>query len=216
VALIQNPVVEAYKSMRKGVLYLIIAWLLIGIGLSSVVFGMFNLFALTATRGMFHGIGAIMGLAIAIVIIFAIGLVIALIGLWGNFIPGVSMLAKAMPELSTASSLVRIGLFYGLIVLLIGLLTIFIVIGIPIIVIGYIMLILGYIGLIILCFKLNELEKNVLYLAAGILFIIAIFIGLAGFIAWILLYIALGDSIAKASQAQPTPLTTITTPPSPA
>ncbi|MDH5815874.1 MAG: hypothetical protein QE164_03655 [Candidatus Nezhaarchaeota archaeon] len=65
-------------------------------------------------------------------------------------------------------------------------------------IVGYILLILGYVGVIILCFKLNEVEQNTLYLVAGIMFIIAIFISIVGFVAWILLYVALGDSIKNA------------------
>ncbi|MEM1745956.1 MAG: hypothetical protein QXZ45_03895 [Candidatus Nezhaarchaeales archaeon] len=67
-------------------------------------------------------------------------------------------------------------------------------------IVGYILLILGYVGVIILCFKLNEVEQNTLYLVAGIMFIIAIFISIVGFVAWILLYVALGDSIRKRAQ----------------
>ena len=68
-------------------------------------------------------------------------------------------------------------------------------------------------GTIILGFKLHDIEKNKLYLAAAILFIIGIFIPITGFIAWILLYIALGKSIRKAEMAPPAPPTTPPTPP---
>ena len=33
-----DPYVEAYRSMRKGALYLFIAWILIGVGLFSIIF----------------------------------------------------------------------------------------------------------------------------------------------------------------------------------
>jgi uncharacterized membrane protein len=88
--------------------------------------------------------------------------------------------------------------------LIVGALTLIILVGLFIIIIAAILLLIGYIGLIILGFKLNELEKNTLYLVAAILFIIGIFIGIASFVGWILLYVALGDSIRKATGAPST------------
>jgi uncharacterized membrane protein len=203
----QSPLVEAFESMKRGALYLIIAWLLIGLGLMSVIAG-----SLTSLTLGFHGGKVLLvGSLVAMAIVLIVGVIIALIGLWGNFIPGAKRLAEVRPEFATSATLIRVGLFYGLIVMLIGALLVFILIGIPIIIVGFILLILGYIGLIILSFKLNETEKNALYLAAGILFIISIFVGLAGFIAWILLYIALGESAKKAKQAPPTPAPTPST-----
>ncbi|MGC9181684.1 DUF973 family protein [Thermogladius sp.] len=199
---VSNPQAEAFETMRKGALFLLIAWLLIGIGLSLALFGMFT-GALLAPRHLGLGLAGAMGALAAMVVVVIVGAIIALVGLWGYFVPGVKKLAETNPELSTAATLIRVGLFYGLILLLIGALLIVFIIGIPIVFIGVILIIIGYIGLIILSFKLNDVEKNALYLAAGILFIIAIFVSLAAFVAWILLYVALGDSIKKARQAPP-------------
>jgi MFS family permease len=203
----QPPLVEAFESMKRGALYLIIAWLLIGIGLMSVIAGSFTSLML----GFHGGKVLLVGSLVAMAIVLIVGVIIALIGLWGNFIPGTKRLAEVRPEFATSATLIQVGLFYGLIVMLIGALLVFVLIGIPIIIVGFILLILGYIGLIILSFKLNETEKNALYLAAGVMFIISIFVGLAGFIAWILLYIALGESAKKAKQAPPTPAPTPST-----
>ena len=202
----QSPLVEAFESMRRGALYLIIAWLLIGLGLMSVIASFFTSLSLG-----FHGGGGLLGSLVALVIVLVIGVIIALIGLWGNFIPGVKRLAEVRPKFKTSATVIRVGLFYGLILILIGALLAFVLIGIPIMIIGAILVLLGDIGLIILSFKLNETEKNALYLATGILFIISIFVGLAGFIAWILLYIALGESAKKAKQAPLTPAPTPST-----
>ena len=200
----QPPLVEAFESMRRGALYLIIAWLLIGIGLTFLIVGSFT----SLTLGYHEGKMLLEGSLVAVVIVLIIGAIIALIGLWGDFIPGAKRLAEVRPEFTTSATLIRVGLFYGTIVMIIGALLVFVLIGIPIVIVGLILHLLGYIGLIILSFKLNETEKNALYLATGILFIISIFVGLAGFIAWILLYIALGDSAKKAQQAPPTPAPT--------
>ncbi|WP_434731157.1 DUF973 family protein [Thermogladius sp. KZ2Tp1] len=202
---VSNPQAEAFETMRRGVLFLLIAWLLIGIGLSLTLFGVFT-GALLAPRHLGLGLAGAMGALVAMIVVVIVGAIIALVGLWGYFVPGVRKLAEINPEFSTSATLIRVGLYYGLILLLIGALLVVFIVGIPIMFIGVILIIIGYIGLIILSFKLNDVEKNALYLAAGILFIIAIFASIAGFVAWILLYIALGDSIKKARQAPPPPV----------
>jgi len=146
----------------------------------------------------------VLGLVIALIVLLIIGGIIALIGLWGKFIPGVEKLAVINPEFGTSRTLIKIGLFWGIILLIVGAITLIILVGFFIIIIAAILLLIGYIGLIILGFKLNELEKNSLYLVAAILFIIGIFIGIASFVGWILLYVALGDSIRKATGAPST------------
>ncbi|ACL11533.1 Protein of unknown function (DUF996) [Desulfurococcus amylolyticus 1221n] len=187
-----------------------IAWLFIGIGLSLTLIGVLT-GALLAPSHPGLGLGEAMGARAAMIVVVIVGAIIALVGLLGYFVPGVEKLAETNPEFSTAATLIRVGLFYGQILLLIGALLIVFDFGIPIVftvvilivIIGFILNIIGSIGLVILSFKLNDVEKNALYLAAGILYIIAIFVSLAAFVAWILLYIALGDSVKKARQAPP-------------
>jgi len=199
---------EAYRYMREGVLYLIIASLLIGI---SGLVSMFSIFPV-----FFRGLSmleAVIASLTVLVILIIIGGIIWLIGAWGKFIPGVRRLAELNPEFGTASTLIHIGLFWGIILMMIGAVLLIVLIGAFIMIIAAILLLLGYVGLIILGFKLHDVEKNTLYLVSAILFIISIFIPLAGFVAWILLYIALGDSIRKAETAPPTPPTPPITPP---
>jgi hypothetical protein len=182
---------EAYRLMREGALLLIISSLLVGVGTVLLFFSIIP--------AVFAGFKAVLGLVIALIVLLIVGGVIALIGLWGKFIPGVEKLAVINPEFGTSRTLIKIGLFWGIILLIVGALTLIILVGVFIIIIAAILLLIGYIGLIILGFKLNELEKNTLYLVAAILFIIGIFIGVASFVGWILLYVALGDSIRKAT-----------------
>ncbi|WP_440059469.1 DUF973 family protein [Thermogladius sp. 4427co] len=207
-----DQVLEAYRDMREGSLYLIIAWLLIGIGLIAFAASLIGFLAGGFAIGRHTGLASLVGLAVLVIV----GGLIALIGLWGKFVPGVKKLASANPEYGTAASLVNIGLFWGIVLLLVGALLLVVLVGAFIILIGAILLILGYIGLLILGLKLYETEKNVLYLVAGILFILAIFASILGFIGWILLYVALGDSISKrmrAPPAPPAPTTPTTLPP---
>jgi uncharacterized membrane protein len=187
---------EAYRLMREGALLLIISSLLVGVGIVLLYFSIIPV--------AFAGFEAVLGLVIALIVLLIIGGVITLIGLWGKFIPGVEKLAAINPEFGTSRTLIKIGLFWGTILLIVGAATLIVLIGVFIIIIAAILLLVGYIGLIILGFKLNELEKNTLYLVAAILFIIGIFIGIASFVGWILLYVALGDSIRRATGAPPT------------
>jgi hypothetical protein len=199
---------EAYRLMREGALLLIISSLLVGVGIVLLYFSIIP--------AAFAGFKVVLGLVIALIVLLIIGGVIALIGLWGKFIPGVEKLAVINPEFGASRTLIKIGLLWGIILLIVGAITLIIPIGLFrlfIIIIAAILLLIGYIGLIILGFKLNELEKNTLYLVAAILFIIGIFIGIASFVGWILLYVALGDSIRRATEAPPTAPATYPQPP---
>ena len=189
--------VDAYRRMREGALYLIIAFLLVGVGTIAVFFSAF------AIRP--PGLGAAWTFPVVVAILIIIGGVIGLIGLWGKFVPGVRRLAELNPEFGTSSTLIYVGLFWGLILMMIGAALLLVVVGIFIVIVAAILMILGYVGLIVLGFKLHDLERSGLYLAAGILFIIGIFVSIASFIAWILLYVALGESITKAETVPPTP-----------
>lgn len=151
---------------------------------------------------------ALMETAVAIIVVLIIGAIIALIGLWGKFIPGVERLASLNPEFSTAKTLIKIGLFWGIILLIIGVVTLIILIGLIIVIIAFILISVGDIGLAILAFKHYNLEQDSLYLAIGILFLliaVMLFIsGTAWFLGWLSLYIALGDSIRRVTGATPT------------
>lgn len=196
--------VEVYRRMREGILFLIIASLLIGIGTMVTLFSVFSVFFARP-----HGPGAIIAFLVVLAILIVIGGIIWLIGMWGKFIPGVRRLRELNPEFETASTLVYVGLFWGIILMIIGALLLIVIVGFFIIIVAAILLILGYVGIIILGFKLHDMEKNTLYLVAAILFIIGIFVPILSFVAWILLYIALGDSIRKAETAPPTAPTTL-------
>ena len=203
-----QSLVEAYTLMRKGALYMIIAAILVGVGAAAVLFTLFGGLAI-APFNPGAGLAAMGSAAIAVVALALVGAIIALIGLWGKFIPGVKRLAEIDKEFSTASTLINIGLFWGFILLLISIPLVFVLIGLALAVVAWILILLGHVGLLILGIKLNEKEKEALYLVAGILFILAIFIGLLDFIAWILMYVALGHSIERASASATAPVAQI-------
>jgi hypothetical protein len=185
-----------------------------------------------------------MGLIIVIFLLASV--ILYLIGFWSRFIPGVRRLGSVNLEFSTASTLIGVGYFWGYLIILVAL-----IIGISAlaytistrnlfgvvasamgllagVLIGGLLVFIGTIGLIILVYRLHEHEKNQLYLASAVLFIVYIiasfismtpyigsFISITSsallFIAWILLYIALGESISRA-EATPSQLTPPTPP----
>ena len=183
-----------------------------------------------------------MGLIIVLFLLASV--ILNLIGFWSRFIPGVRRLGSVNLEFSTASTLIGVGYLCGYLIILVALIigisalaytistrNLFGVIASAMgllagVLIGGLLVFIGTIGLIILVYRLHEHEKNPLYLASAVLFIvyiIASFISMAPyigsfisitssallFIAWILLYIALGESISRAgaTPSQPTPPT---------
>ncbi|MFN3268088.1 MAG: DUF973 family protein, partial [Zestosphaera sp.] len=197
--------ISALQKMRSGIIFFLVAWALTWVGAiwAIVVLTSLPFSNLTSMDGLLGVFTAVVGAVILIII----GGIIALIGLFSRFIPGVRDLANANPKFSTASTLIRIGYIWGLILLIIGLILAIFIIGIPILLVGAILLLIGLIGTIVLCFKLKDVYQNSLYLVAGIFFILYIFITMSRIlsvftaipeiIGWILIYIALGDTIRK-------------------
>jgi len=192
--------IEAFKLMRDGVLLQIIASLFIGGGLLAIIMSSIPVMIVGRGHAGWLYAGALL---IGLGLVLIIGAVLALIGLYGKFLPGVEKLAEVNPDFKTSRDLVRIGYYYGMILLLVGAVTLIILVGIIVLFAAIILLFIGYIGLIMLSFNLREVEGDSLYLAAGILFILGIFLPVLSFIAWILLYIALGNSIRRHSAVQP-------------
>ncbi|NPB00412.1 MAG: DUF973 family protein [Crenarchaeota archaeon] len=63
-----------------------------------------------------------------------------------------------------------------------------------------ILLFIGYIGIIIGMFKLKDVTGEDLFMVAGILFIISLFIPLLDFIAWILTFVGAGNAIKRVKE----------------
>jgi len=111
--------------------------------------------------------------------------------------PASETLSPVSPEFKTPCSLIKTGYYYGVLILLVGIPLALIVVGLPLIIIGVILVIIGKIEMIILSLRLNDREKNPIYIIAGILFTLSIILPLASAIAWILLYIGLNNTISK-------------------
>jgi len=190
---------EALQRIRSASLLLIIAGFMISLGALSGALLTLSLGFADLMRSLFVG-------SFVAAIVRLVGVVIAFIAFYSYLRPGALMLREADQRYSTAATLIDIGYFWGLILFIIGIPLSLIVIGIVLLIIGRILLLIGGIGVIILAFNLHDTEKNTLYLVAGILFIIGIFVDLLTPIAWILMYIALGKSIARYTSSMSAPL----------
>lgn len=193
---------EALREMRDGSLIILVGSLLSTVAMTFVWVGMLGAGLALAgrPRGEALALSGLFGTALVLIV----GAVIVLYGLWGKFLPGFRKLSSLRPELSTAFSLTNIGLLWGVVLIFIGALLLVVLVGIFIMVIGAVLMIIGYVGLLLFGIKMSEIEKNALYLVAGILFIVGIFLPILQFVGWILLYVALNES-AKRPAAAPGP-----------
>jgi hypothetical protein len=225
--------------MRRGVLLHIVSDILGLIG--GVLLLLLVLFMLSITWTWYGWAWYLREMLLVLVVFVALLLaafILWLIGVWGFFVPGVSRVGKANPEFSTAARLIKIGYFWGILVLLISLVVIGVVVAyaietqnpfiliallglVPVILVCIILILVGYVGLLVLVYKFHELERIGLYLAVFILLILDLVLGFVALVpytgvvivpsgvislvAWILLYVALRESIKRAQQAPPTP-----------
>jgi len=186
--------VEALQKLRSAALLLIIAGFIVSIGSLSGAVSALRLLGGRGFEGLARGLFA--GSFVAVIAELA-GAVIALIAFYSYLRPGALTLRDADQRYSTAATLIDIGYFWGLLLIIIGIPLLLVLVGVVLLVIGLILLLIGQIGVIILAFNLHDAEKNTLYLVAGVLFIIGIFVRLLTPVAWILMYIALGESITR-------------------
>jgi len=193
---------EALQKLRSAALLLVIAGFMMSLG---TLGGAMSTLSLLRGRG-FSGLvrGLFVG-SFVVAIVELAGAVIALIAFYSYLRPGALTLREADQRYSTAATLIDIGYFWGLLLIIIGIPLLLVLIGAALLVIGVILLLIGQIGVTILAFNLYDAEKNTLYLVAGILFIVGIFVELLTPVAWILMYVALGESIARRTLPTPAP-----------
>ncbi|MEM1961297.1 MAG: DUF973 family protein [Sulfolobales archaeon] len=192
--------VSALIKMRDGLLLQLIGWVLLSISIMFIAIGFIAAMPARISQPISPSVSmwrTALGWVIASLALLFIGAIIALIGFYAKFVPGVGELARARPEFSTASSLIKVGYIGGLVLLAIGAVLLIVIVGVILILVGLVFLVVGHIGVAILCFKLNDAYRNSLYLAAGIILLVSIVFPILGVISWILLYIALGDTISK-------------------
>lgn len=175
--------VEGLKKLKDAALFYIIASILAGIAIT--------------TRLAVRGALGLTTLAVAGVA----GGILALIALFVYLIPGFNRLSMYDPSLfRTPRILVLIGLAIGYIMLIItqalaisGLIAVASVLALVTIV----LLLVGYVGFLIGLFRLKNVTGESLFMVAGILFIIGVFVRIVIFIGWIILYIGARRALKK-------------------
>ena len=227
----RNMEISALETLRDGFLFLLVAVI---VGIVAVLAGLiFIIAAFGFMAAAPHGPSAfagVIGAVATLLILLLVAVGIALYAIFGKIRPGMRQLSEIDDGFRisyTGTTLILVGLVImvlGLIVVVavfaaagsspetmrgavIGGLTLF-----GVLVIGAIIALIGNIlTFVVGSFKLQSRYQNSLYMAAGILFVIGIAFLLVGFsgiltlVGYVLMYIALGDTINKLSTAAPTP-----------
>jgi hypothetical protein len=227
----RNVEISALRTLRSGFLFLLVAVIM---GIVAVLAGLISIIAAFGFMAAApHGPSAfagVIGAVATLLILLLVAVGIALYAIFGKIRPGMRQLSEIDDGFRisyTGTTLILVGLVImvlGLIVVVavfaaagsspetmrgavIGGLTLF-----GVLVIGAIIALIGNIlTFVVGAFKLQSRYQNSLYMAAGILFVIDIALLLVGFsgiltlVGYVLMYIALGDTINKLSTAAPTP-----------
>jgi hypothetical protein len=228
----RNVEISALKTLRGGFLYLLVAVI---VGIVDALAGLFSIIAalgfMPAAPHKHPAFAGVIG-AVAIVLVLSLVAVgIVLYAIFGKIRPGMRQLSEVDNGFRicyTGTTLMLVGLIIvalGLIVLVAAFATadsspeakgVTVLSGLAltleVLLIGGIIAFIGNIlTFVVGAFKLHSRYQNSLYMAAGILFILDIALFLVGFpgilslVGYILMYIALGDTINKLSTAAATP-----------
>ncbi len=196
---VQREFREGLQKLKTASLLYIISALLTGLVPTLMLLGGFS-----------FGIAGVMAGGIGMLTAAIVGAILGLVALFAFLVPAFTHLRNSDPSMfSTAATLVKIGYAIGFILVIIGLALIISVVATPsvavvfggliLFIIGAIFLLIGLIGLIIGMFRLKDKTDETLFLVAGILFIIGIFIGILQFVAWILVFVAANSTLNKLS-----------------
>ncbi|NAZ33158.1 MAG: DUF973 family protein [Pyrobaculum sp.] len=226
----RNVEISALRTLRSGFLYLLVAVIM---GIVAALAGLISIIAAFGFMAAApHGPSAFAGVIGAVALLLVLSLVavgIVLYAIFGKIRPGVRQLSEVDNGFRicyTGTTLILVGLailVLGLVVFAITILTslyftsptvasggFMLALGV-IIISGIIAFIGNILTFVVGAFKLHSRYQNSLYMAAGILFILDIALLLVGFsgilslVGYILMYIALGDTINKLSTAAATP-----------
>jgi hypothetical protein len=226
----RNVEISALRTLRSGFLYLLVAVIM---GIVAALAGLISIIAAFGFMAAApHGPSAFAGVIGTVILLLVLSLVavgIVLYAIFGKIRPGMRQLSEVDNGFRicyTGTTLILVGLailVLGLVVFAITILTslyftsptvasggFMLALGV-IIISGIIAFIGNILTFVVGAFKLHSRYQNSLYMAAGILFILDIALLLVGFsgilslVGYILMYIALGDTINKLSTAAATP-----------
>lgn len=198
-----QSLINGLTKLKDASSRMIIATALVGISLTLFLMSIIPILvsAPTGLRTSFSSLFTLFGLAPILAFILLIsGAILALTAVYGKLIPSSKDLSNYDPELASAAMLIKIGYAWGFILAIVGVLTLAIVVGIVLIILALIFLIVGAIGLIIMLFKLNSSLKETMFIIAGVLFIIGMFLPIVDFIGWILVYVGANSILIRLRQ----------------
>jgi hypothetical protein len=229
----RNVEISALRTLRSGFLYLLVAVI---VGVIAVLAGLLPIIAalgfMPAAPHIPSAFAGVIGAAILLLVLSLVAVGIVLYAIFGKIRPGMRQLSEVDDGFRicyTGTTLMLVGLIIlvlGLVVFAITILTslyftsptvasggFMLALGV-IIISGIIAFIGNILTFVVGAFKLHSRYQNSLYMAAGILFILDIALLLVGFtgiltpVGYILMYIALGDTINKLSTEATTPAQT--------
>jgi|GEM_PF-391764 len=224
--------ISALTTLRSGFLYLLVA-VIVGViavvaGLVSIIAAMGFMGAVPHRAAV--GLAGILGAAAFLLALVLVAVAIALYAVFGKIRPGMRQLSQVEAGFGicyTGTTLMLVGLLIVALGLIIGIAllasagapqaalpgaafgSLFLVLG-ALLIGGIIALIGDILTFVVGAFKLHARYQNSLYMVAGVLFVIDIvlmFVGMSGIltlVGYILMYIALGDTINKLATASPT------------
>jgi hypothetical protein len=228
----RNVEISALRTLRSGFLYLLVAVI---VGVVAALAGLISIIAAFGFMAAApHGPSAFAGVIGAVATLLVLSLVavgIVLYAIFGKIRPGMRQLSEVDNGFRicyTGTTLMLVGLVIvalGLIVVvavfaaagfspeaLRGTVVSGLILALGVLLIGGIIAFIGDIlTFVVGAFKLHGKYQNSLYMAAGILFVVDIallhvsFSGILTLVGYILMYIALGDTINKLSTATTTP-----------
>jgi hypothetical protein len=226
----RNVEISALRTLRDGFLYLLIAVI---VGIATALAGLLSIiaalgFMAAAPHRPFAGV---IGVAVTLLVLSLVAVGVMLYAIFGKIRPGMRQLSEVDNGFRisyTGTTLMLV----GLIIVALGLIVIAAVsatvdsspeakgvtvlsglaLTLGVLLIGGIIAFVGNIlTFVVSAFKLHSRYQNSLYMAAGILFVLDIasflvgFPGILSLVGYILMYIALGDTMNKLSTAAATP-----------
>ena len=194
----RGRLVAGLRMLRDAALLMIIASLIMGLGMTISMFGMWTVGPMM--HGLSPGVPFFVGMGmIVLALIGIVGAIIGLYAVFGRLLPATTEFASYSSEYATIATLVKIGYVGGLVLLILGFITLMFFVGIFLMFAAILLLLIGSVGLALLSLKLHgELDSSA-FLIAGILFLIGILVPIVRFIAWIIVYVEAGTLAGKLS-----------------
>jgi hypothetical protein len=215
--------ISALRTLRSGFLYLLVAVIMVIAAETASVFS-------TSLPDTLRGLAGILGTLTFLILLLLVVVVILLYAIFGKIWPGMRQLSEVDNGFRisyTGTTLMLV----GLVIMVLGLIVLAamfaaagfspgatwgavlggLILALVVLLIGGIIGLIGNIlTFVVGAFKLHSRYQNSLYMVAGIFFvvdIILVFLGLGGILSavgYVLIYIALSDTINKLSTATAT------------